>query len=225
MILMVTVAFRLTKGDRPERVSFRNSLHFDPACDHGSMVLVSKLYWRHFSKPAANRGLAGYLIEHPIASVLEIGIGNGERLKQILTLATLRPEASQLRYAGIDLFESAEPTQKHMRLKDAHRMLAERNVKANLFPGDAASSLMRVVHTVKPSDLVIIDSDWGSSSANGMALEQWLPRVTHSESVVFARGQSSDPLTRIPVPAAAAFVKPPSVKIECFSFPWGMSRW
>ncbi len=165
---------------------------------------LQRFYWRHLSKPVTNRALYQYVIEHPIGSILELGIGDGQRLKQVLALHTVRPDVAQLRYAGVDLFESGNPSEGHLRLKDVHRILAERNIKAHLIPGDSASSLARVSHTVLPSDLLIIDCGWKENSANGAALAQWLPRLAHETSAVFARQNRSDALVQVPTSAGAA---------------------
>lgn len=165
---------------------------------------LQRLYWRHLSKPVAYRALFEYLIEHPIASILEVGIGDGKRLEQVLSLVNIRPGVKQLRYAGVDLFESGDPKAGHLRLKDVHRKLAEKNIKANLIPGDAASSLMRVSHMVLPSDLIIIDDSWGEDTANGAALSQWLPRLAHESTAIFARQIRSENLTRIELPHSIA---------------------
>ncbi len=168
---------------------------------------LQRLYWRHFSKPVAYRALFEYLIEHPIGSILEVGIGDGQRLEQVLSLVNVRPDVTQLRYAGVDLFESGDPKDGHLRLKDVHRKLAEKNIKANLIPGDAASSLMRVSHMVLPSDLIIIDDSWGEDSANGNALVQWLPRLAHESTTIFARQNRTENLARIEPPQSAAMRK------------------
>ena len=161
------------------------------------LTWMQKFYWRHLSKPAENRALFQFLIEHPIGSVLEIGIGNGQRLEQVLSLVTVRPEVTQLRYAGVDLFESGNPSAGHLRLKDVHRKLAEKNIKAHLIPGDAESSLVRVSHTILPSDLIIVDCGWGESSANGAALAQWLPRLAHESTTIFARKNREEALVSV----------------------------
>jgi len=166
-----------------------------------------RLYWRHLSKPVAYRALFQHVLEQPIGSILEIGIGNGERLKQVLSLLTIRPGVTQLRYAGVDPFESGAPSEGHLRLKDVHRMLAEQNIKAHLIPGDASNSLQRVAHTVLPSDLLIIDSGWEENSSNGAALAQWLPRLAHETSAIFARQTLGAPLVRIQLPIAAELRK------------------
>ncbi len=165
---------------------------------------VQRLYWRYFSKPASDRALILHAIENPVASILEIGIGSGERIKQLLPLCTLANGASQIRYVGVDAFESAGPEVPHMNLKAAHRMLAEFGVKAHLIPGDPSSALARVAHTVLPSDLVIIDGGWGAESPQAKAIADWLPRLCHSESTIFAASAQGANLVKVPVPSNAA---------------------
>ena len=164
---------------------------------------VQRLYWRYFSKPVSERALFLHLIEYPIASVLEIGIGSGERIKQVLPLC-IRPEGgTQIRYVGVDPFESAGPGVPHMNLKAAHRMLAEFGVKAHLIPGDPTNALARVAHTVLPSDLIIIDGSWGDESQQGIAITYWLPRLCHSKSTIFAAAVQGGVLQKVELPATA----------------------
>ena len=163
---------------------------------HSSMAKLSwiqRTYWKNLSKPVQFRPLFHFLLDHPIGSILEIGIGNGSRIEQVLSMLTLRDGCSQLRYVGVDLFESGSNPEEHLRLKDAHRMLAEKNVRAQLVPGDASSALKRIVNSTLPSDLIIVDCGWGGESPNAEALVQWLPKLVHDETVVFARGNSQEP--------------------------------
>lgn len=155
---------------------------------------IQRTYWKSLSKPVQLRPLFHYLLDHPIGSILEIGMGNGNRIEQILSMFTLQDGKTQLRYAGVDLFESGTQVDDHMRLKDAHRMLAERNVRANLVPGDATSALRRIVHSTLPSDLIIVDEGWGEDSSVGQSLIEWLPKLVHDNTVVFARKNQQEPL-------------------------------
>ncbi len=158
-----------------------------------------KLQIRHFSKPASDRPLLVHLLDHPVRSILEIGIGNGERTQRVIDLAHLPSDVAQLRYCGVDPFESAPEGRAHLKLKQAHRLLSERGVKAHLVPGELHASLMRVTHTVQPSELVIIDHGYGVHSELGQALNQWLPRLATEDAVIFARAQSTDTLQRVSI--------------------------
>lgn len=168
------------------------------------LTWTQRLYWRYFSKPVQERGLFQHLIHHGVGSVLELGIGDGSRLRQLLGLYRLREGATQLRYAGVDRFESAQDQRPHLRLKDVHRLLAEHQVKAHLIPGDTAMALPRLAHTVLPSDLIIIDSGWQDGSETALALEQWMPRLVHEHSCVFARPESKAPFQLVALPAPIA---------------------
>ena len=164
---------------------------------------VQRLYWRYFSKPATERALFLHVIENPITSVLEIGIGTGERIKQVLPLCTLPDGVKQIRYVGVDPFESASPGVPHLNLKTAHKMLAEFGVKAHLIPGEPTNALARVAHSVLPSDLIIIDGGWGVESSQGRAIIDWLPRLCHSKSTIFATAVQGGLLQQVTPPATA----------------------
>ena len=162
---------------------------------------VQRLYRRYLSKPATERALFLHVIDNRLASILEIGIGSGERIKQVLPLCTLSEGCTQIRYVGVDAFESAGPEVPHMNLKAAHRMLAEFGVKAHLIPGDPTNALARVAHTVLPSDLIIIDGAWGADTPQGRAIADWLPRLCHSKSTIFASSVQGGTLQKVTLPA------------------------
>ena len=164
---------------------------------------VQRLYWRYFSKPVTERALIQHVIENQLVSVLEIGIGSGDRIKQLLPLCRLAAGATQIRYVGVDAFESAEAGVPHINLKAAHRMLAEFGIKAHLIPGDPTNALARVAHTVLPSDLVIIDGSWGADTQQGRAIADWLPRLCHSNSAIFASAEMGGTLQKVALPATA----------------------
>ena len=164
---------------------------------------TQRLYWRYLSKPVSQRALFLHAIETPIASILEIGIGSGDRIKQLLPLCHAPEGVTQIRYAGVDPFESAMHSKPHMNLKAAHRMLAELGVKAHLIPGEQATSLARVAHTVMPSDLVIIDGEWGADSAAGRAITDWLPRLCHNNSTIFAASTQGGTFVKVEAPSSA----------------------
>lgn len=147
---------------------------------------LQRLYWRYLSKPANERDLFLHVLENPIGSILEIGIGSGERAKRLLPLCTKSEGVAQIRYAGVDPFESAAAGQPHLNLKQAHRMLAELGVKAHLIPGEPQSALPRVVSMVQPSDLILIDGNWDDGSDAANAIKNWLPRLSHSGTAIFA---------------------------------------
>jgi hypothetical protein len=168
------------------------------------LSLVQRLYWRYLSKPVSERALIQHVIQTPLSSILEIGLGSGARIKQLLQLCTPTDGTTQIRYVGVDAFESAAANVPHMPLKSAHRMLSELGVKAYLIPGEPSNALARVAHTVMPSDLVIIDGLWGGDGSQSRAIADWLPRLCHASSTIFAASVAGGTLEQIDVPASVS---------------------
>ena len=165
---------------------------------------LQRLYWRYLSKPANERDLFLHVLENPIGSILVIGFGSGERAKRLLPLCTKAGGIAQIRYAGVDPFESASAGQPHLNLKQAHRMLAELGVKAHLIPGEPQSALSRVVSLVQPSDLILIDGQWNNGTDAANAIQTWLPRLCHSSSAIFASTTVGGALLRQATPESVA---------------------
>jgi hypothetical protein len=166
------------------------------------MSWLQRLYWRFLAKPATCRDLFLFVGEQPIHSILEVGMGDGSRIKALMSLLRPAGGVDRLRYASLDPFESEGGSR--LTLKEAHRLLNELGVKAHLIPGDPLNGILRVAHTVLPSDLIIIDGHWGDGSEQAKVLEQWLPRLCHSQSGVFASTQEGGRLLRISTPAMAS---------------------
>jgi hypothetical protein len=143
-----------------------------------------KLYWTRFSKPVEERALFKHLIEHPVASILEIGVGNGARMQRIAKLVQLTAGTEQLRYIGIDEFESAQDNSPHLSLKQAHQLATQLGFKASLIPGDHKSAIPRVAHKMGAADLVIVNGGLNPQEPSVGFIGTWLNRLAHSESTV-----------------------------------------
>ena len=118
------------------------------------LTWIQRVYWTRFSKPLSDRALVRQLIDKPIASLLEIGIGRGERMHRISQLVTLTAGCERLRYIGVDEFEAAKDGGTHMSLKTAHQLASQVGFKASLIPGDLQSAMPRVAHKFGASDLM-----------------------------------------------------------------------
>ncbi|MFM8214331.1 MAG: hypothetical protein ACKN82_06815 [Pirellula sp.] len=168
---------------------------------------LQRLYWNHFSKPVSERALFLHVLEKPLTSVLEIGMGSGQRIARLLALNASVSELKPIRYTAIDPFESNSDAlasgQGVLSLKAAHRILSERGVKAHLVPGEPAGSVARVAHSVLPSDLIIIDGYWENEDVHGQAIAQWLPRLCHVQSTVFVSKKPGEAFVKVPVPSNA----------------------
>lgn len=142
-------------------------------------------YWylSNFAKPEADRALYRRLKLQPVQSIVEIGLGTGERITALAKAsAMLRPEL-KLRYTGIDLFEGRPEGSPGLELREAHRRFSAMGMKVQLAPGDACSALMRLANSHGVADWVIISADQDPSAvAKAM---RYLPRMLGPESIVF----------------------------------------
>ena len=101
---------------------------------------LERLYWKYLSKPVSQRALFLHVLDNPLTSILEIGMGSGQRIAQLLAINAKASEPKPIRYTAIDPFESnhqsANAGQPLLSLKAAHRILSEHGVKDHLIPGE-----------------------------------------------------------------------------------------
>ena len=170
---------------------------------------LQKIYWTRFAKPIEERELFKQLISHPISSILEIGIQDGERMRRLAKLAQAAEGCEQIRYVGTDEFESAQDGQPHLTLKQAHRLAGQLGFKASLIPGDIDAAAPRVAHKLGSSDLLIVDGGLNPAAPLTSSLSSWLNRLAHSKSIILAcetRGQALQlvDLTQLELPTRIA---------------------
>lgn len=176
----------------------------------GSDKIMSRLnwfqrfYWQRLAKPVAERELFRQLLAHPIASVLEVGVGSGERMGRLAQLVQLTSGTEQLRYVGVDGFESATDGRPHLTLKQAHQRAAQLGFRANLIPGDLKSAMQRVAHKFGSSDLVIIDGGVDPAAPDTGVVGQWIHHITHSRSIILACSEVGGNFVLVPVPKQSA---------------------
>ena len=161
---------------------------------------IQRFYWNHLSKPVAERELVRTLLASPLASVLEIGVGSGERMKRISQLVQLPSTATHLRYVGVDGFESANDGRPHLTLKQAHQQASHLGLKAHLIPGDLTTAMPRVAYKIGASDLVIVDGDFDMANPLSGPVGHWLRHITHDQTILFATSQKGGVLTRVALP-------------------------
>lgn len=167
------------------------------------MNWLQRFFLTKLSSPASDRPLWKHLLSSPVSSILQLGMGNGQQAVKVLQLAALHPHDGPIRFAGVDLFESANQPSQHLKLKEAHRLCAEAGVKAHLIPGDFRMALPRVAVTILPSDLVIINQAYEVGCEGYEVLNAWLPRLIHPSSRVFAKNGKSGMMATVDVQAAS----------------------
>ncbi len=119
-----------------------------------------------------------------IATVLEIGVGDGSRA--IAMLSMIESAGEKARYFAIDQFELAggEVTLKHF-----HQTLRTANIRPQVLPQPIAPALMRMAHTHGEVDLIVIGAP--TSQWQNPAAEAALARVAHARTaIVFSDGDS-----------------------------------
>lgn len=159
---------------------------------------LQKIYWTRFAKPAEERVLFRELLKRPVGSILEIGVGDCQRMRRIAKLARLSNDVEKVRYIGTDEFESAQDGGRHLSLKQAHQIVGQLGFKASLIPGDATSAIPRVAHKFGASDVVVINGGLDVNQPLAGFVGGWLNRLAHDGSVVLACHQAGSPLSIVP---------------------------
>jgi hypothetical protein len=151
--------------------------------------LLRSAYLLYFSQPAADRALYKALKGRKLRTIVQLGIGNGERTSRIIEVAGWEAGNLPLDYTGIDLFEQRPKTQPGLSLKAAFSKLKFDGVKVRLTPGDPFSALARVANQLKSIDLLLISSD---QDADSMA-RAWfyVPRMIAPETLVLIEEPSA----------------------------------
>jgi len=167
------------------------------------LTWIQRVYWTRFSKPISDRELIRQLIGKPISSLLEIGVGLGERMHRIAQLVTLTADTERLRYIGVDEFEAAKDGGPHLTLKTAHQIASQVGFKASLIPGDIKSALPRVAHKFGASDLIVIDGGLDPAQPHASPITSWLNRIAHDNSIILACAQPGQTLTLVAREAAS----------------------
>lgn len=148
--------------------------------------LTKLFYLLHLSKPRADRTVYQTIRNTPVRSVLELGIGDGQRASRIIALASPQNDGEQVAYTGIDVFEAGSCHSKaNLSLKQAYRQLRPLGAKLRLLPGDPMAVLPQVANTLGQFDLVVISAE----AVAGQTPRAWfyLQRLLHPKSIVLVQ--------------------------------------
>ncbi|QDT13754.1 hypothetical protein [Planctomycetes bacterium K23_9] len=99
-------------------------------------------------------------------SILEIGVGDGERALAMTAALVEANGGNPVRYVAIDMFEMADGP---ITLKDFHKQIRAQNVQPTLVPMSVSAGLNRVSSTVGVVDLILI-ADPVAGPAESVAL-------------------------------------------------------
>jgi hypothetical protein len=144
----------------------------------------------HFSRPASQRCLYRAIRRHRVSSIVEIGIGRGERALRLVEVAG-SATAKQVRYTGIDEFESRSgESAAGLTLKHAYQRLRTTEAAIQLVPGDPLAALMRVANSLTGTDLLVVSAEVDAASLQRAWM--YVPRMLHRSSLVYLEEASDD---------------------------------
>ncbi|MEM9943549.1 MAG: hypothetical protein AAF939_18445 [Planctomycetota bacterium] len=131
-------------------------------------------------KPACNRSIYKAIQKYRCRSIVEVGLGSGERALSMIRVARKFAVTSNIRYTGIDMFDAR--TTDPLPLIEMHRNLQIEGVKSQLVPGTAGPGIARIANSHVRTDLVILSSGTEDHELAGCWF--YLPRMLHSTSLV-----------------------------------------
>ncbi len=149
---------------------------------------VKYFYLTTFANPPADRSVYRAVKKNRASSILEIGLGNGDRAENLIRIAKKFSASGTVRYTGIDMFESA-PTPVAS-LKETHQRLSRHDVKLQLVPGPIFNSVLRIANSHTRTDILVI-----SEGVDQESLQQswfYFPRMLHAASVILMQDQGGD---------------------------------
>jgi hypothetical protein len=162
---------------------------------------VKTFFLSRFAKPTGDRGLDRILRRGSNRRIVEIGVGDGQRAKQVLQLAVQLSAGQQVTYTGIDLFESS-PGSDRLELKQAYKLLRPTGARIQLVPGDPFVALARMANNLLRTDLLIVSADVDAESMKRAWF--YVPRMLHSGSQIFfeSPGEEAGELRLTPMSVA-----------------------
>ena len=165
---------------------------------------LKSFFLSRFAKPTGDRGLDRVVRTGLNRRIVEIGVGDAQRAKQILQLAVRLADGQPVWYTGIDLFES-RPQRDGLDLKQAYKLLRPTGARVQLVPGDPLTALSRVANSLQRTDLLIISADISAESMKRAWF--YVPRMLHATSQVFAEVPGEEPGTLALQPLSIAEVQ------------------
>lgn len=151
--------------------------------------MLTSAYLTLLSQPAKDRLIYRFLCRTPVRSILEMGLGTGVRSRRMVQLAARHCPPQDLRYVGVDRFESRTPAVPGWTLKQAYRALSAAGVRPRLVPGDPYSALCGTANDLGLVDLVVVSGD---EDADAMSRAwAYLPRILRPDSAVFLEEAAS----------------------------------
>ena len=144
---------------------------------------LKSIHLNYFSTPSAERLVFRVIAKQRICSMVELGIGTGQRSRRMIEQAQRSSPVAEIRYTGVDAFEGRDSeVAVGLPLIEVHRMLKATSARVQLVPGDPFTALARTANSLPGTDLVLISADQDAESVSRAWF--YLPRMLHDASVV-----------------------------------------
>jgi hypothetical protein len=151
-------------------------------------------YLSRFSRPAGTRQLYRLVKRQQICRVVEVGIGDIGRAIALIEVAQRYAGERTVWYTGIDWFDTRQPGQTALPLKDAYRDLRATGANVRLVPGAPGRSLAAAANAHQNTDLILIGPGVAEEDLRGSWF--YVPRMLHDRTAILtethdAKGESS----------------------------------
>jgi hypothetical protein len=150
-------------------------------------------YLAHFSRPKSARQLFRLIKRQRICRIVEIGISDVSRTRDMIEVAQRYATQSTIFHTGLDWFDARSNELERLSLKDAYRMLHGAGACVRLVPGCPEKSLAAVANAHQNTDLLLV-----SSMVSDVDLDAawfYVPRMLHAESLILRerKQENGDP--------------------------------
>lgn len=153
-----------------------------------------------FTKPVENRMVYKLIKKNQFQSFVEVGLGNDARFEKMIQVAHSFSNSENLRYTGVDLFDSRVAPDSPLKLIEMHKRMKALPAKTQLVPGELDSAIQRIANSHLRTDLILISA--GFEQFQFDAAITFLPRMMHSSSRLLiqkTRDAAFDELSRLDV--------------------------
>lgn len=153
--------------------------------------LLKYCYLAYVAKPVAERRLFRLARKNRVQRIVELGVGDATRARNLISVCQRYSEGQEISYAGIDMFEARDEDQPSLPLKEAYKRLTPAGAKLQLVPGDPYTALARAANSLPETDLLIISAD-----QDPISLERawfYVPRMLHGGATVLVEHVGEGP--------------------------------
>lgn len=137
------------------------------------------------AKPVEDRLIYKKIKKQSVKSIVEIGMGDGNRSEKMIQVCQKFSSDQQVRYTGIDLFESRPESETQISLLAMHKRLNKTGAKVKLIPGDPESATARVANSLAGTDMILLTCDQQLDELDRFWF--YLPRMVHDQSTLLVR--------------------------------------